>query len=220
MFHTLTIGSSASDSFTSKTCIAFYRFSVDAQANLRIRLTSPGVQSFLQLVDSTGTILLNSVLTATLDTVTTVRVMVARGGGYAVSVIPYSQGQSGKYTLLAVSDTSAVAGCGAVWVTPGITTTQAITHGDCTQNPSGSSFYTHVYAAMLKGGQDVNISEYSTAMAPGLILSGPDGTQTSTADSLGTTALLSTSVLAPGAYHLWVGSTTAGQVGTYTLQVQ
>ena len=219
MYHTFTLGVAASDSFTSTRCMAFYQFSVSTQTNLRIALTSPGLRTFLQLVDSGGRFLMNSVLTASLDTATTVRMMLGTGS-YSLSVVPFDQGQSGKYRLVAVTDTSAVGGCTPVWVTPGITTTQAITRADCTQSPSGASYFTHVYALMLRTGQSIDLSEHSTALAPGLILTGPDGTQSSTPDSLGTTALLSTTIGGQGAYRLWTGSVTAGQVGTYTLQIQ
>jgi hypothetical protein len=219
VYHPFTIGVAASDSFTSTRCMAFYQFSVSAQTNLRIALTSPGFQTFLQLVDSSGKILMNSVLTASLDTATTVRMMLGTGS-YSVSVIPFNQGQSGKYRLVAVTDTSAVGGCAPVWATPGITTTQAITSADCSKSPSGASYFTHVYALMLRTGQSIDLSEYSTALAPGFILTGPDGAQPSTPDSLGTTARLSTTIGGQGAYRLWVGSVTAGQVGTYTLQIQ
>jgi len=218
-YHNLTFGVAASDSLTSTTCIAFYKVSVGAQANLRVTLTSPGVQTFLQLADSTGVIRLNSALTSTVDSTTTVRVMLG-AGGYQFSVIPFNQGQKAKYSLVAVPDTSPVAGCGAIWVTPGITTTQAITHSDCTLGPSGSNFYSHVYWLLLRSGQDVNFSEYSKSLSPGMTLTGPDGTEPSSPDSLGTTALISTTVGSQGTYQLWVGSATGGQVGTYTLQIQ
>ncbi len=218
-YHDLTIGVAASDSLTSTTCIAFYRFTLGAQANLRVTLTSPGVQTFVQLTDASGVIRINSVLTDTLDTTTTVRMMLG-AGGYLVSVVPFNTGQTANYSLLAVPDTSAVTGCSAIWVTPGITTKQTISHADCTQGPGGTNFLTHQYVLLLQSGQEVNFSEYSTSLAPGMTLAGPDGTEPSTADSLGTTALLSTTVGSQGAYRLWVGGTTAGQVGTYTLQIQ
>lgn len=218
-YHDLTFGVAASDSLTSTTCIAFYKFSVGAQANLRVTLTSPGVQTFLQLADSTGVIRINSVLTDTLDTTTTVRMMLG-AGGYQFSVIPINLGQKAKYSLVAVLDASPVAGCNPIWVTAGITTTQTITHSDCTQGPSGTNFFTHVYTLLLRSGQDLNFSEYSTSLAPGMALNGPDGLENSAADSLGTTASISTTVGSQGTYRLWVGSSSAGQVGTYTLKIQ
>lgn len=218
-FHDLTFGVTASDSLTSATCIAFYKFSVDAQTNLRITLTSPGVQTFLQVADSTGVIRVNSVLSSPLDTITKVRLMLG-AGGYQVTVIPFNQGQRAKYTLSAVGDSSAVAGCNPIWVTPGITTTQAITRSDCTQGPSGASFFTHEYTLLLRSGQTVAFSEHSTSLAPGMALNGPDGLENSAVDSLGTTAVLNTTVGGQGTYQLWVGSTGAGQVGTYTLSIQ
>jgi hypothetical protein len=218
-YHTLTFGVAASDSLSSTTCIAFYKIEVGAQTNLRVTLTSPGVQTFLQLADSVGVIRMNSVLTDTLDTTTTVRMMLG-AGGYQFSVIPYNQGQSAKYSLLAVTDTSAVAGCNPVWLTAGITTTQTLTHADCTKGPSGTNFYAHVYYLLLASGQSLTFSEHSTSLSPAMTLTGPDGTEPSTADSLGTTAVVNTTVGSQGTYQLWVGSSTAGQVGTYTLQIQ
>ncbi len=218
-YHDLAVGVTARDSLTSSRCVQFYQISVGAQQNLRVALTSPGLQTFLQLIDQGGTILMNSALTSTLDTATTMRMMIG-SGSYALVVIPVSQGRSGKYSLVAATDTSAVAGCVPVWVTTGITTTQAITRADCTKGPRGSNFYYHVYSVMLRGGQGVHLSEYSTALAPEVTLVGPDGNLPSSPDSLGTTAQLDYTITGQGMYRVWVGSSSQGQVGSYTLQIQ
>jgi hypothetical protein len=219
IYHPLTLGATVTDSFTSQVCIQFYQVPVGGQTNLAVSLKSPGLQSFLQLLDSSGAIRVNSVLTSTLDTVTNLRVELGHGS-YTLAVVPYNTGQSGRYSFVAAKDTSPVAGCGMVWLTAGDTTTQTITHADCTQGPGGTNFYYHVYALLLRSGDVINATEHSTALAPAVTLVGPDGTQTSTLDSLGTTATLSTQIESQGAYRLWVGSSTAAQVGTYKLQIQ
>jgi hypothetical protein len=218
-YHDLAIGVTASDSLTSSRCVQFYQISVGAQQNLRVALSSPGLQTFLQLVDDRGTILMNSAATSTLDTATTVRMMIG-SGSYALVVIPIKQGQSGKFSLVAATDTSAVGGCVPVWVTAGITTTQTITRSDCAKGPRGSNFYYHLYAAMLQAGQGMHVSEYSTALAPEVTLVGPDGNLPSSPDSLGTTAQASYTIAGQGMYRVWVGSSSQGQVGSYTLQIQ
>ena len=96
--------------------------------------------------------MVNSVLTSTLDTTTTVRMMLGTGGYAGHRSYRINQGQRAKYTLVAVTDTSAVAGCGPIWVTPGITTTQTITRSDCTQGPGGGNFlHSRVHAAAQVG---------------------------------------------------------------------
>lgn len=204
------------DSLTSQTCLAIYEFQVSSPARVQLKLRSPGIQTFLQLVDSAGVIRMNSALDSVPDTTTTERLVVGPGT-WGVSVVGYHVGTPGAYTLTATTDSAPVVGCAPVWITGGAATTQTVTHADCTQGPGGANFYYHVYEMILKVGQGVDAKEYSTAMAPQVVLVGGDGTEPSTADSLGTTSELATTIQSQGSYRLWVGSSVAGQVGTYTL---
>ena len=217
--HSYNFGDTANDSLTSQTCVQLYTVSVNAQENVRLTLTSPGVQTFVQLVDPVGKVQVNSALTAPVDTTTTVRMMLGVGN-YTILILPLNSGQKAAYRLTSVTDTSAVAGCTGVWVTPGITTTQTITRQACTQGPGGGNYLYHMYMVFLQQGEGINFTEYSTNMAPQLLVVGPDGQLPSSPDSLGTTAVLSTSITNQGAYHLWVGSSTAAQTGSYTLNLQ
>ena len=217
--HAYNFGDTANDSLTSQTCVQLYQVSVNAQANVRLTLSSPGIQTFVQLVDPNGKVRVNSALTSPVDTATTVRMMLGVGN-YTILVLPLNSGQTGAYHLTSVTDTSAVAGCTAVWVTPGITTSQTITRQACTQGPGGGNFLYHMYMVFLQQGEGINFTEYSTNMAPQLLVVGPDGSLPSSPDSLGTTGVLSASITNQGAYHLWVGSSTAAQTGSYTLNLQ
>ncbi len=224
---TYALGDTAVDSLSSQDCkqtdgayADFYTFTTTGQEDLVITLRSPTLLTFLQLIDrATGSIVMNSAVTSTVDTVTTVRMKVAQGN-FALAVNAVNPGSTGKYTLVTGSDTAGVKGCTPVWVTPGILTTQTITSADCTQSPYGGSFYAHLYLLVLLRAQEANLSEHSTAFPPEMILVGPSGTVASSPDSLGTTALISSTVTTQGAYQLWVGSSTASQFGVYTLEIK
>ena len=217
--HTYTLGDTAKDTLTGQTCRHLYQFTIASQANVRVHISSPALQTFLQLYDQRGAIVVNSALTQTLDTGTTVRMMLG-SGTYGLSVNPVNMGQGGAFSLTTATDSSAVAGCAPIWVTTGITTTQTITTGDCTQGPAGTGYYTHSYALVLLQTQEVSITEASTAFPPGLLFEGQGNTQASTVDSAGTTASINAVVVTQGAYTIWVGSSFSGQTGKYTLQVQ
>lgn len=217
--HTYSFGDTANDSLTAQVCQQLYQLSVTAQQNVRLTLTSPGLQTFVQLVDPQGKVRVNSALTSPVDTVTTLRMMVGVGN-YTILVIPLISGQRGTYRLTSATDTSALTGCSAVWVTPGVTTAQTITRSACPQGPGGGNYLYHAYIMFLQQGQAIDFTEYSTNLAPQLFVVGPDGTLPSSPDSLGTTGELTASITSQGAYHLWVGSSTPAQVGSYTLNLQ
>ena len=217
--HNYNVGDVATDTLSGQACRQLYEITAGDQTNMRVTLTSPGFQTFLQLIDSRGAIVMNSVLTNAVDTTTTVRLMLGPGT-YSLAVNPINAGQGGAYRLTSAVDSAAVGGCSRIWVTPGITTTQRITTGDCTQSPNGASYYTHVYNVVLLVGQSVTVTESSTSFSPGFVLYGPSSSLPSTVDSTGTTASISTVIDAQGAYSVWVGSSNAGQTGMYTLQIQ
>lgn len=214
-----TLGDAVSDSLTAQNCRQTYQFTITSQANVRVHISSPSLQTFLQLYDQRGAIVVNSALTQALDTGTTVRMMLG-AGTYGLAVNPVNMGQAGAFSLTTSTDSSPVAGCAPIWVTIGITTTQTITTGDCTQGPAGTGYYTHSYAVVLLQSQEVNITEASTDFPPGVLLAGQGNTEVSTIDGAGTTASISSVIITQGAYTIWTGSSSSGQTGKYTLQVQ
>jgi hypothetical protein len=220
------IGDVVNDSLASGDCAQgngaladYYQFTTTGQQDLRVSVSSPGMLTFLQLYDQRGAIVMNSAVTSTVDTTTTVRLKIA-AGTWALAVNAVNAGSSGHYRLTTAPDTAAVRGCGTVWITPGILTTQTISNADCTNGPNGGNFYYHLYTVVLLQNTEVNLSEHATAFAPAMYLVGPTGTTASTPDSLGTTALIQATIPTQGAYDLWVGSANANQFGTYTLQIK
>jgi hypothetical protein len=213
------LGDSIADTLTAHTCRRLYQFAVDSQINVRFHVSSPGLTTLLQLIDSNGAIVMNSALTNAPDSATNVRMMLG-SGSYLLAVIPLNAGQSGAFRFVMARDTTAVSGCDPVWVTPGITTSQTITAADCGLGPLGSSYYTHAYALVLLQTQLVILTETSTSFPPQLVLAGAGNTLTSGSDTTSTTASISAISLAQGAYTVWVGSSKTGQTGSYTLQIQ
>lgn len=213
------LGASITDTLTAQTCRRLYQFAVDSQTNVRVDVSSPGLTTVLELFDSSGAIVMNSVLTNAPDTATSVRMMLGTGS-YLLTVIPVKVGQSGAFRLTTVADTAAVGGCAPVWVTPGITTSQTIRGGDCGRGPAGSSYPSHVYALVLLQTQQVTLIESSTSFPPQLQLAGGGNTLISTPDTAGTTASISATAFLQGEYTIWVGSSKTGQTGSYTLQIQ
>lgn len=217
--HTYAVGDTASDSLTSTTCRHLYQFTTTAQTNLRVTLSSPQLKTFLQLYDQRTAIVVNSALTNMPDTATTLRLMLG-AGSYSLAVLPVTTGEAGIFHLETSLDSAAVAGCSPIWVTPGVTTTQTITTGDCTSGPSGASYYTHVYALVLLQTQEVTLTETSTAFPPRILLNGAGSTSSSSPDSTGTRASLTQITIQQGAYTIFAGSTSPAQTGKYTLQIQ
>ena len=217
--HNYTLGDATADTVTSQTCRHLYQFAVDSQTNVRFNVSSPGLRTYLQLFDQRGAIVMNSALTRSPDTATSVRLMLG-SGNYLLAVIPANLGQRGTFSLASVTDTAAVSGCERVWVTPGITTSQTITAADCGLGPSGSSYPTHAYVLVLLRSQTVTVTETSASFPPELQLAGQGNTDIATPDTTGTTASLAAIAQAQGAYTLWVGSSVAGKTGRYTLQIR
>ncbi len=224
---TYTVGDIVNDSLSSSDCKVpgtdaladYYAFVVSSSEDLRITLSSPAARTFLQLYDSRNAIIMNSTFTVTPDTATAVHVILGQGS-YLLAVNAVTPGQTTPYRLVIGTDTTAITGCGPVWVTPGAVSTQAITNKDCTIGPEGSSYYWHRYLVVLLQAQEVNLLEHATAFAPQVYLVGSGGSFGSTVDSTGTNAQLTATIATQGAYNLWVGSANPSQFGTYTLQVR
>ena len=221
------VGDTVRDSLATGDCqqsdgtyIDFHNFTADAQAALRISLSSPTNPAILQVFDSRGAIVANSyVETNSADTAATLRVILA-GGTYGIGVRGTKKGAKGAYRMIAVNDTAAVAGCGFVWVTAGTTISQRIVNSDCGAGPGGPGYIYHVYTIVLLQNQTLDITEHSTAFSPQLFLVGQTGTTSSTVDSSGTNASLSYLNSLQGAFQLWVGGSTVAALGTYTLTLQ
>jgi hypothetical protein len=220
------VGDTARDSLTSGDCRAsdgtyydFFGIQTATQVNLRISLSSPTNQALLWLYDSRGAIIANSIIGAGADTSAKLRVILGPGA-YAISVRGVNSGKTGAYRMVATVDTTPVAGCGYVWVTPGTSTSQNLANTDCTTGPGGANYIYHVYTIVLLANQSITFTEHSTAFSPQMTLMTPTGSTVSTADSTGKNASIFYVTPAQGAFQLWVGSSNQLQVGAYTLTMQ
>jgi len=221
------VGDTARDSLASGDCqqsdgtyFDLHSFTLDAQAALRVSLSSPKNPAILQIFDSRGAIIANSYSeTNVADTSATLRLILA-SGTYGIGVRGAKKGAKGAYRLIAANDTAVVGGCGFMWVTPGTTISQRILNTDCANGPGGAGFIYHVYTIVLLQNQSLDITEHSTAFTPQMYMVGITGNTSSSVDSTGTNALISFVSAGQGAYQLWVGGSTAGALGTYTLTLQ
>lgn len=224
---TLTVGDTIRASLGPSSCqeadgtyVDFYDLLVTSQANLVIGLSSPGDTTFMRLYDQRRAIVVNSALFKAPDTTARVRVMLGTGN-YQLAVHGTVAGAAGAYRLIATPDTSPVAGCGVVWVTPGIQTTQNLTSTDCTQSTGGTTHFYHLYEMVMLFTQSATFTEHSSAFSPSMTLfQSGGGSVNSTLDSAGTTATIPAFATTADAYQLWVGSLQALQTGTYTLTIK
>lgn len=199
----------------------FYNVTTTAQTGLRISVSSPGMTTYLRVLDAYRTQVVNSAVQQTPDTAVTVRTLMT-AGSYQIAVRATVPGTTGAYRLVAVPDSSPIVGCSTViWVTTGIQTTQNLTNADCTQGSAGSTRYYHVYTIVLVFPQSVTFTETSTAFPPSMILYSPlAGSQTSTVDSTGSVATLPGFATQTDVYQLQVSSSAALKTGAYTLNIK
>ncbi len=224
---TYVIGDTVRDSLAAGDCVLldnayvdYYSFTLSGQAALQILLSSPRTGAVLYVYDSRSAIIANSAVgVSIIDTAASLRVILD-SGTYRIAVHASTPGGSGPYRLVAVNDTAPVAGCGLVWVTHAITTTQTIRSTDCTNGPGGTGFLYHVYAIVLLRNENLDVAEHSTAFAPAMYLVGSSGASGSTVDSTGATADISFATPLQSAFQLWVGSSDQSAVGQYTLTIQ
>ena len=222
---TISVGDTVRTSFGTNTCTQgngswadFYNLVLTSQANLVISVASPGLATYVVVYDQNRTPIVNSALVSAPDTAATVRVMLATAS-YQIAVID-TLGKAGSYRLSMSPDAAPAAGCGLIWLTPGITTTQTLRNSDCTAGSGGTTHYYHHYEMVMLYAQAATFTEQSTAYSPSLTLYSSIGTsQASSLDSTGTVATLPAFAQTGDYYQLWVGSVNALQTGAYTLTV-
>ena len=226
---TLTVGSTLRDSVVASSCRPtggayenYYQITLIAAAKLRLSLSSPLHVAYVEVGDSTGSLVANSYISGPLDTTATLR-MILKPGLYKVGVNSATSTPSGSFRLTAVADNSPVSGCGPYWVTTGITTTQTITASDCTGGPLGAKYHWHGYLTLFPASGELKVSEHSTAFAPMVyVVSETSGSTlaSSSLDSTNTTAKVDYFPSGTDLLTLWVGSSDSLQSGQYTLTIQ
>lgn len=142
-------------------------------------------------------------------------------GTYVLGATSFDPGEVGAYTLSVSSVAQEVTGCVLnVWVSRGITTAQQISASDC--DDAGS--FSDIFAIVLKPDQTVTITQTSGAVDAFLTLTDAFLTPVTTDDNSagGTDArIVFTSGLAfTEIFGIQAGTATAGETGSYSLQIQ
>lgn len=187
---------------------------------LVLTMASGAFDTWLELYDDAGGILgfdddidtnsTNSQLTAILVP-----------GDYLIAPSSYNPLTIGAYTLSVITQQAALAGCGIVWVTRGVTVTDSVTTGDCVDS-TGGRFYADAVALFLVAGSVLRVSHHSAAFDAAIFLHNGAGTQVaSNNDSAGgtTNAFFAYPVAATGPYLLFAGTNDSLATGAYTLSV-
>lgn len=224
---TLTVGDTVRTSFgvnsckdpTNGTFVDFYNLRVTSQANLVLSLSSPGLATYVMVYDANRMQVVNSVFEKAPDSSATVRVMLD-SAFYQIAVRD-TLGMQGAYRFSVTLDTAPVAGCGLIWVTRGITTTQQLTNSDCVAGSGSATRYYHRYEMVMLFAQTATFTDSSTAFSPAMTLTGLLGSTTnSTLDGTGTVATLAGFAQAADFYQLSVSTSAALQTGAYTMKVK
>ena len=223
---TISVGDTVRTSFGTNSCqevngtyVDFYNVAVTGQGNLVISVSS-STPTYLMVYDPLRTPVVNSAFVHSPDTSAAVRVMLD-SASYQIAVRD-TLGKVASYRLSVSRDLAPAAGCGVIWITTGITTTQSLTTSDCTAGSGSGTHYSHRYLMVIGFGVGHTFTDTSTAFGPSMALISSAGAVTSsTLDGTGTVATLASfSQVNQDYYQLWAGTTNALQTGTYKLTVK
>ena len=142
-------------------------------------------------------------------------------GDYLIAPSSFELFTIGAYTLSVITQQPALAGCGIVWVTRGVTVADSVTTGDCVAS-TGGRFYADAVALDLVAGSVLKVSLHSAAFDAALFLHDRFGTQVlANNDSAGgtTDAYLAFAVPITGPYLVFAGTNDSLATGAYTLYV-
>ena len=142
-------------------------------------------------------------------------------GDYLIAPSSYNPLTIGAYTLSVLTRPAALAGCGIVWVTRGVTVTDSVTTGDCVDS-TGGRFYADAVALYLVQGSMLRVSNHSADFDAAIFIHNATGAQVAANnDSAGgtTNAFLAFPVPATGPYLVFAGTNDSLATGAYTLTV-
>jgi hypothetical protein len=201
-----------------------YAFSATATASVRFTLTSGIFDTFLFLTDPAGNLLAFDD-DGTGTTNSTFRLLLGTAG-YQVGANSFDPATTGAYTLTSATVAANVTNCEDVWLTPGISTAQAIEATDCLD--SSGPFYADGYLMQIRAGQSVTITQGSAVLDAFLFLVRieQDGTTTLVASDndsgSGTDAVISytNNGTAAAAFIIFAATNLANETGAYTLTIQ
>ena len=149
--------------------------------------------------------------------------VIAAAGDYVVGANSYDPGALGAYTLTTtVTPVQADSCLYDVFVTRGITTTQAVASTDCVD--ASGPYYADLYQVVLRSGQSLTVTERSTAFDAELFLFDPNGNyvasdNNSGGGSGGTDARLTYQTTTGGDYYIAAATAAVGATGAYMLTI-
>ena len=204
--------------FQDGSYVEYYRFDATATTSLRFTMTSDSFATFLLLTDAVKNPLAGNGDDGTGGNNSALHVLLATGR-YHVAANSFNPNAFGPYTLASAIVPAAVDNCEDVWVTRGISTTQAIANTDCVSN---TNFYADGFLVLLQQGQSITATETSTAFnaylqlvrltTMGVVAFDNDG-------GGGTNAQLTYTAPVADAYVLFAETFNAGETGAYTLTI-
>jgi len=149
------------------------------------------------------------------------------GGPYIIGASSFDPFATGAYSLSVTTRASAMNGCRQVWVVRGVTVTDSVTATDCADS-SATPHYYDVARLIVFAPSVVQIAERSGVINPSLavyrvapesayvrrlVASNDDSSATNT------NAFIRLSVDTSNVYDIIIGTSAAGQTGTYTFSV-
>ncbi|HEV8265626.1 MAG TPA: hypothetical protein VGQ06_11815 [Gemmatimonadales bacterium] len=198
-----------------------YEFTVASQQSLSITMSSGTLATWIDLFRLSDGHYLGANGDSVVSTPAVLNAIVAPGD-YVIAPNTYFTFRTGPYTLSTAARPQTIAGCSEVWVTRGITVTEAVATSDCTD--SAGPFFADVVLMFGAGGSVLTVAERSTAFDAYLTLFNGQGTEVAFNDdsaNAGTTtdAYLVATLPDTNLYFLVIGTAGVSETGAYTLTI-
>ena len=140
--------------------------------------------------------------------------VIVAGGDYVVGANAFNPGDTGPYTLNAVTTTASEDNCEETWSTLGVQTDQVLDTSDCAV---AGPFYSDTFLVVMFPGDSLDATVTGATFDSELQLHNGLSTLIASDDSVGGTHLRYTVTAQADVYPLVVTSMTAGAHGSYTL---
>jgi hypothetical protein len=202
----------------------FFEFSVPAsQQGVMFTMRSAAFDTWLELYQATGDFAaFDDDIEQAVNTNSQLKAIVP-AGDYLVAPSSYRQDSVGVYSLSALTQPAALAGCEVVWVMRGVAVSDSVTAGDCVDT-TGGPHYADVVELYVEAGSVLTVLHQSTAFDAALFLStlagAPVASNNDSANAGTTTnAYLVYQVQQAGSYLLFIATDTSGATGPYDLSI-
>jgi hypothetical protein len=225
-------GASASGTLSAADCtvngryMQLYNVSVLPGEALLVDMMSADVDSYLRFMTTARVLLAENddvpVDSGVARSPDSQLVVLAPPGQYLVGATTYAAGETGAYTVSTGTHSGLSEDCTAVWIVPGITTTQYLTPTDsCGESP----YYLDWFAVKMTRGQSVTVTMRSTEMdaylfAQSASTGGVVAQNNDFEPGVSTDARITITAAAAGTYWILPSSNVEGQTGQYTLTIQ